>query len=417
MPLKTIWNSIVDLFDGDQEAAAQAAPEIIEGRAAINENPMFERGRGPIAAPAPAPATPAAAPLTAGPVTPTMGDPGEGMPVEMAAPAAPLSPARAKDYVPAVAGRGLGGALSARPSELGNAYLQRLINQKKRDAEARQAAKPLWDEYNSLVAQGYDNGGFVDFAKQEALNYALPQSSFYGRLGQAALGASGLPFESGGKVPWWDIMGAVRNAQDQRQAQGALGARGMDPTQAQGAAQAVVPSEGAQSGRIAELNQFVSDALPHWNAPLRKGTPEEVAREFGTVAREAAKTNPRDVAAYKAGATSADNTQFDTTGRGDVLGGLSDEAFLAGQQARIDAAQAGANESLWWNPYTWKSNGGHIAGNVPGYTPGPLGMKDMVQMGKGSDVSKVKYKKQGGEVTDEVEISYHNPYSAAGKDK
>ena len=44
-----------------------------------------------------------------------------------------------------------------------------------------------------------------------------------------------------------------------------------------------------------------------------------------------------------------------------------------------------------------------------GMTPGPLGMTDMIAAGKGKDVSKVKYKKTGGDVTDEMEISYHAP--------
>ena len=44
-----------------------------------------------------------------------------------------------------------------------------------------------------------------------------------------------------------------------------------------------------------------------------------------------------------------------------------------------------------------------------GMTPGPLGMTDMLAAGKGKDVSKVTYKKTGGDITDTMEISYHAP--------
>ena len=50
--------------------------------------------------------------------------------------------------------------------------------------------------------------------------------------------------------------------------------------------------------------------------------------------------------------------------------------------------------------------------NMGGLTPGPLGMSDMLQAGKGKDVSKVSYKKTGGDVTDVMEISYHAPLAA-----
>ena len=48
-------------------------------------------------------------------------------------------------------------------------------------------------------------------------------------------------------------------------------------------------------------------------------------------------------------------------------------------------------------------------GPIPGMTPGPLGMSDMLAAGKGKDVSKVTYKKTGGKVSNQVEISYHAP--------
>ena len=47
-----------------------------------------------------------------------------------------------------------------------------------------------------------------------------------------------------------------------------------------------------------------------------------------------------------------------------------------------------------------------------GLTPGPLGMSDMLKAGKGKDVSKVVYKKKGGDIEDSVEIAYHAPLAA-----
>ena len=47
-----------------------------------------------------------------------------------------------------------------------------------------------------------------------------------------------------------------------------------------------------------------------------------------------------------------------------------------------------------------------------GMTPGPLGMTDMLAAGKGKDVSKVVYKKKGGDIEDTVEIGYHAPLAA-----
>ena len=51
-------------------------------------------------------------------------------------------------------------------------------------------------------------------------------------------------------------------------------------------------------------------------------------------------------------------------------------------------------------------------GMIPSYSSGPLGMQDMVMMAK--DVGKgplagIKYKKQGGEIVDEVEVKFHGP--------
>ena len=53
-------------------------------------------------------------------------------------------------------------------------------------------------------------------------------------------------------------------------------------------------------------------------------------------------------------------------------------------------------------------------GPIPGMSPGPLGMKDMLSAGKGKDVSKVKYKRTGGKASSEVEIGYHAPLAPKG---
>ena len=50
-----------------------------------------------------------------------------------------------------------------------------------------------------------------------------------------------------------------------------------------------------------------------------------------------------------------------------------------------------------------------------GMTPGPLGMSDMLEAGKGKDVAKVVYKKKGGDIEDQVEIAYHAPLAAKPK--
>lgn len=47
-----------------------------------------------------------------------------------------------------------------------------------------------------------------------------------------------------------------------------------------------------------------------------------------------------------------------------------------------------------------------------GMTEGPLGMTDMLAAGKGKDVSKVVYKKKGGDIEDTMEIAYHAPLAA-----
>ena len=67
------------------------------------------------------------------------------------------------------------------------------------------------------------------------------------------------------------------------------------------------------------------------------------------------------------------------------------------------------------NAAKWHNMGGQIKPmyqKMGGMTPGPLGMTDMLAAGKGKDVSKVTYKKKGGEIEDVMEISYHAPLAA-----
>jgi len=54
----------------------------------------------------------------------------------------------------------------------------------------------------------------------------------------------------------------------------------------------------------------------------------------------------------------------------------------------------------------------NMGGMIPSYSAGPLGMKDMVSMSKDigtGPLAGVKYKKQGGEIVDEVEVKFHGP--------
>lgn len=114
------------------------------------------------------------------------------------------------------------------------------------------------------------------------------------------------------------------------------------------------------------------------------------------------------------------------------LGALSQEEFL---RAMAHAGyMEGGGKVPWWkaaadyawgkgregessrknmkkyNPYKKDSAAYKVAGGpIPGMTPGPLGMKDMLMAGKGKDVSKVTYKTTGGDITDQVEIAYHAP--------
>lgn len=66
----------------------------------------------------------------------------------------------------------------------------------------------------------------------------------------------------------------------------------------------------------------------------------------------------------------------------------------------------------------YKAGGGYVKPayeRMGGMTPGPLGMSDMLMAGKGKDVSKVSYKKKGGDIEDTVEIAYHAPLAAKPK--
>lgn len=60
-----------------------------------------------------------------------------------------------------------------------------------------------------------------------------------------------------------------------------------------------------------------------------------------------------------------------------------------------------------------KVKGYEKGGMIPSYSPGPLGMKDIVEMGKHAGGKKhldsIKYKKTGGKISDEIEIKYQAP--------
>ena len=60
-----------------------------------------------------------------------------------------------------------------------------------------------------------------------------------------------------------------------------------------------------------------------------------------------------------------------------------------------------------------KVKGYEKGGMIPSYSPGPLGMKDIVQMGKDAGgkrhLDSIKYKKTGGKISDELEIKYQAP--------
>ena len=129
------------------------------------------------------------------------------------------------------------------------------------------------------------------------------------------------------------------------------------------------------------------------------------------------------------------------------LGALSQEEFLAAMKHAGYLEEGG--KVPWWKKaaeYVWKNENqekkqqkakkkfskgdvGSIVGSLfetggtvkPAYqrmgglTEGPLGMSDMLQAGKGKDVSKVMYKKKGGSIEDQVEISYHAPLAPKPK--
>ena len=52
---------------------------------------------------------------------------------------------------------------------------------------------------------------------------------------------------------------------------------------------------------------------------------------------------------------------------------------------------------------------------IGGMTKGPLGMTDMLAAGKDKDISKVKMKKTKGDMSEEMEYSYHPPLAAKPK--
>ena len=111
-------------------------------------------------------------------------------------------------------------------------------------------------------------------------------------------------------------------------------------------------------------------------------------------------------------------------------GTKTDDAWDAGLKATWTFDKGGEvpSKSIWDSvkkaaSYAWKNDnkpGDRYAKNNPqvtkpaykaigGMTTGPLGMSDMLAAGKGKDVSKVKMKKNKGDMSEEVEVNYHAP--------
>ena len=113
-------------------------------------------------------------------------------------------------------------------------------------------------------------------------------------------------------------------------------------------------------------------------------------------------------------------------------GGLAAEGAQALLPGVLGLKEGGKAKGGWWSYILGKGRAGEGAsdflkgkgvtkpktekkqkgGMIPSYSSGPLGMQDMVMMAK--DVGKgplagIKYKKQGGEVVDEVEVKFHGP--------
>ena len=112
-------------------------------------------------------------------------------------------------------------------------------------------------------------------------------------------------------------------------------------------------------------------------------------------------------------------------------GTKGDDAWNAGLKATWSFDKGGnvpAKGSIWDKvksaaSYAWKNEnkpGDRYAKNNPqvtkpaykaigGMTSGPLGMSDALKAGKDKDISKVKIKKNKGDMSEEVEFNYHAP--------
>lgn len=78
------------------------------------------------------------------------------------------------------------------------------------------------------------------------------------------------------------------------------------------------------------------------------------------------------------------------------------------------AKHAWKNDNLAKKEGRWKNAKPQYKA-IGGMTPGPLGMSDMLVAGKDKDISKVKLKKSKGDMSEEMEYSYHPPLAAKPK--
>ena len=299
-------------------------------------------------------------------------------------------------------------------------------NQARADAQGNAYMQLLKD-------RGYMNtGGLVDFAKGEALNYALPQSSFYGRMGSALGQAAGLfnqggavyKEEGGGLINQLSAAARERHARALGDLSGAQLPEGQELASAHDAdyfdqikqRNAAAKEAALTAAPLAEAPALpaptgVRSVIPKKN-PLMDLPPEELLEVIN--ARVADMDANPDKYKGPEPAPLSYKEKLDAMTPEELV------AHLGKSREERDAIAAGGAKKPWWKFF---NTGGAVKPNLSTAAAqnflrsqiGPLGPKELLQMGKGKDVSKIKYKKQGGEVTDEVEVSYHNPFAAAGK--
>lgn len=165
--------------------------------------------------------------------------------------------------------------------------------------------------------------------------------------------------------------------------------------------------------------------MTQWLVPPRQQGPG-LGQQF---AEKAATKIAADQVA-KLGLTAAGNAAAGPVG-GAVAGAASDlVAPLAGQLVGSLFEQGGSVKgkkkkgSIWDSikeaaSYAWKNDNTLQARAkkpqykaIGGLTPGPLGMSDLMMAGKDKDISKVKLKKNKGDMSEEVEYTYHAPLAA-----